>query len=145
MYLDDFKIEFDPLKTSVSAGVGSKRIVARGRQYRHSIPTNTLSRIVVNIEGRYDWFRCQVGLDDSIPAFKSSADFIVIADGRASAVHAISGQPLQDFAIDLTGVQKLELCIHSNHAIAGQALWFDPQIGAEGEEYLLRCAGAWRL
>ena len=36
MYLDDLKLEFDPLDSGVSADVGSKRIIARGRQYRQS-------------------------------------------------------------------------------------------------------------
>ncbi len=128
MYLNEIAFTLQNQRLS------SKQSVFSGRHYRHSISISDAC-VSFNLDDRYTWFRSQVAWDDSTPPFHKSADFATLADGRAAAVHVVSGHSPQDIYVDFPGVKKLELRLYSNHA-AERAFWLDPQIGVEGEEYL---------
>src|SRR5579871_3905951 len=136
-YLNEIKplsgtISIELLDNKGRTGPTSKLASIQGQHYQHAFVVAP-SRMVFPLEGRYAIFRCRVALHDDVPAFRASADFTVIADGRAVAAYVVAGQPPQELTLDISGVQQLELLVQSNHAQSCLAVWIDPQVGMEGE------------
>ena len=79
-------------------------------------PGTTVSRIVYDLGGNYDWFKSDVGLDfltseaASAP-FLPSMEFVVRLDNGREFSSGIleQGDPAHTFEIDVAGVQTLEL------------------------------------
>lgn len=103
-------VEYDQSNGETGAGDGSP-ITLNGVVYAKGIGCHANSQITYRLDGRYQWFLADVGIDDEIGGVDGSASFRVYVDGvlryDSTVMNAsTSTQPVQ---VGLAGAQTLEL------------------------------------
>lgn len=117
-------------------GYENKRVSVHGRQYSHAFSAHPPARMLFNLGGRYSTFRCEVALNDDVPAGASHADFLVFADGRlvGAAPFVEAGRPPYSLDSLIPGAQLLELVVESSRWEYCHAVWLDPRLETETGE-----------
>ncbi|MDP4206197.1 MAG: NPCBM/NEW2 domain-containing protein, partial [Bacteroidota bacterium] len=83
-----------------------------GVKYKRGIGTHSVSRFLVNLEGKAKMFSGFVGADDRND-FVRDMEFQLIADKKVIWTSGImrKGMPAKPFSVNLKGVQKLALLV----------------------------------
>src|SRR5262245_52689833 len=81
-------VGYGSLGTGGSLGYERKQVSVRGRHYRGALSAHPPSQLRFDLGGRYRSLQCQVALNDDVPAGRSHADFVVLADGSPVATAA---------------------------------------------------------
>ncbi|HSB10213.1 MAG TPA: NPCBM/NEW2 domain-containing protein [Blastocatellia bacterium] len=138
MYLDGLPIitregGYGALGMNGSLGYDGLRVCVRGKSYEHSLSAHAPSHLAVRLDRRFAGFRCQVALNDDVPARRSFADFTVIADGRVVAVmpNVAAGDPSREIVADVSEAARLDLVVETNHWEYCHSLWLDPLVTVE--------------
>jgi hypothetical protein len=87
IYLDTLplhkaEVGYSALGMYGSLGYEDKQVMVRGQPYHHALSTRPPAHLIFQLDGRFQYFSCQVALNDDVPAGVSHADFSVLADGR---------------------------------------------------------------
>ncbi|MDR1291378.1 MAG: NPCBM/NEW2 domain-containing protein, partial [Planctomycetaceae bacterium] len=115
----------------VDRAVSGAKLSIAGQTFQHGLGTHANSKIVYELEGKYERFEAKVGVDDAMKDYtKSSVVFIVLVDGEKkfdSGVMRINDAP-KNVSVDLNNAETLELvvtdagdgkdCDHANWADA---------------------------
>lgn len=135
MYLDTLvpikaEVGYGQLGLHGKLGYEGKGVLVRQQRYLHALSAHPPARLIFHLGGRYASFRCQVALNDDVPAGISAATFTVLADGReiAAVPHMVAGQAPQTLQATIAGVQRLELVVRTSRWEHCHAVWLDPQI-----------------
>ncbi len=93
-----------------------------GKTFERGIGTHSISRFLLNLEGKAESFSGFIGADDRND-YDSDMEFRLIADQKEIWSSGImrKGMPAKAFHIDLSGVQKLALIV----AEAGDGIMYD--------------------
>ena len=80
MYLDALKllnadVGYGNIGLNGALGYEDKRVAVKGTQYAHAVSAHAPSRLVFELGRRFASFRCQVALNDDVPAGRTHADF----------------------------------------------------------------------
>lgn len=92
--------------------IQGKPIEIRGRKYAHGLGAHANSRIVYDLEGRYERFEATVGIDSEMDSFgKSSVIFRVLVDGAEVFNSGVmrNSTPAKAVSVPLAGAGELEL------------------------------------
>ena len=124
-------VGYGTLGMSGSLGYEDKAVTVRGYPYRHALSAHPPARLRFQLDGRFPGFRCSVGLNDDVPAGRSHANFLVLADGRrvAAANFVSAGEAPRSLCADITGAHILELVTQTSQWEYSHAVWLDPQVG----------------
>jgi predicted O-methyltransferase YrrM len=114
-------------------GYENKRVSVHRRQYDHALSAHPPARILFHLGGRYSTFRCEVALNDDVPAGASHADFLVFADSRqvGAASFVQAGRPPQSLISSISGAQLLELVVQSSRWEYCHSVWLDPRLESD--------------
>jgi predicted O-methyltransferase YrrM len=120
------------LGTGGDLGYDGGRVTVGGIRYEHALSTHPPARVLYHLGGGAATLRCQVAINDDVPAGRSHADFAVVADGReiAHARRVLAGEPPRELVVDIAGVQMLELIVATASWDCAHAVWLDPQVDA---------------
>ena len=118
MYLDTLplhraEVGYSTLGMYGNLGYEGKQVMVQGQPYHHAFSTHPPAHLLFQLEGRFQYFSCQVALNDDVPHGLSHADFSVLADGRlvAHAADVEAGAPARTLSADVRGAQWLELLV----------------------------------
>jgi endo-alpha-N-acetylgalactosaminidase len=134
MFLDELpplvaQVGYGTVGSGGSLGYEGKRAVVRGRQHDRALSTHPPARLVFHLGGRYSTFRSDVAMADDVPAGRSDATFIVLADGREAArAECVAGNGVQTLVADISGASLLELSVRTARFEYAHALWLDPRL-----------------
>jgi predicted O-methyltransferase YrrM len=135
VYLDSFAMRshvvgYGVLGMAGSLGYENKMVSVHGNSYAHAFSAHPPARLTFQIDGRFRRFRCGVGLNDDVPAGRSHADFVVLADGRqvAAANFVVAGEAPRELCADIAGAQSLELVTQTSRWEYCHAVWLDPEV-----------------
>jgi predicted O-methyltransferase YrrM len=111
-------------------GYEGRRVRVQGRRYPHALSTHPPARLSYHLGGRFARFTCAVALNDDVAPDSTHADFSVLADGRpvATIPQVRPGDAPQPLAVDLSGVQCLELVVQTSRWDCCHAVWLDPRL-----------------
>ena len=120
------------LGTGGELGYEGGRVTVCGQRHEHALSTHPPARIVYYLGGTATTLRCEVAINDDVPAGRSHADFTVVADGReiAHARRVLAGEPPRELVVDVAGVEMLELVVSTASWEHSHAVWLDPQVDA---------------
>src|SRR5262249_34936037 len=96
-------------------------IMIDGVKYPHGLGVHSDSKVVVNLDGKYNQFRADVGIDDEV-GNDGSVDFQVWADGKlvwdsGTVTGADAGKKCY---VDVQGVKQLWLVVtHTSGGYSG--------------------------
>jgi predicted O-methyltransferase YrrM len=134
-YLDSLKliqvrVGYGNLGLRGELGYENKHVCVQGRGYDHALSTHPPARLLFHLGGHYSTFRCDVALNDDVPAGASHADFLVFADGRqvGAAPYVQAGGPAHSMISAIAGAQLLELVVESSRWEYCHAVWLDPRL-----------------
>ena len=118
------------LGTLGALGYDDGTVSVGGVRYEHALSTHPPARVLYQLGGGATTFRCQVAINDDVPAGRSHADFGVSGDGREIALtrRVVAGEPPRALAVDVKGVQLLELVVTSASWEYAHAVWLQPRI-----------------
>jgi predicted O-methyltransferase YrrM len=124
------RVGYGELGLHGSLGYEGKMVVVQGRRYAHALSTHPPARLLFYLGGRFSGFRCQVALNDDVPAGASYADFTLLADGKQVAVvsHVTTGQQAHAISAAIPGAQLLELRVDTSRWEHCHAVWLDPSV-----------------
>jgi predicted O-methyltransferase YrrM len=111
-------------------GYENKTVTVRGRSWPHALSAHPPAQLRFQLDQRFCYFQCHVGLNDDVPKGRSHADFVVLADGRpiARANFVLAGQDPRLLCADIKNAQTLELMTQSSRWEYSHAVWLDPQV-----------------
>ncbi len=141
------QVGYGELGVGGSLGYEGKHIVVGRQTYHHALSTHPPARLLFKLDGRFGGFRCQVALNDDVPAGRSHADFSVLADGRrvAAATYVVAGESPRTLQGDISGAHLLELVVQTSRWEHCHAVWLDPQVDETtvqiSSETLVDCLG----
>ena len=140
MYLDTLplhraEVGYSTLGMYGNLGYEGKQVMVQGQPYHHAFSTHPPAHLLFQLEGRFQYFSCQVALNDDVPHGLSHADFSVLADGRlvAHAADVEAGAPARTLSADVRGAQWLELLVRTTRWDFCHAVWLDPQLEEMGD------------
>jgi predicted O-methyltransferase YrrM len=135
IYLDSLALNscvvgYGILGKNGSLGYEDKIVTVRGCSYRHALSAHPPARLRFQLDGRFRGFRCSVGLNDDVPAGRSHADFLVLADGRqvAAVKFVMAGESPRPLSADITGAQVIELVTQTSRWDYCHSVWLDPHL-----------------
>ena len=108
------------LSARTDRSVSGASLITGGKRYAKGVGTHPSSRIVYDLKGIFTRLSGAVGIEDQNgapahlpPEQSGQAVFRILADGREvlAPVRMIFGQPAHPFAIDVHGVNTLELLV----------------------------------
>ncbi len=107
---------------NVNKSIMGTPLQVAGVKYKRGIGTHSISRYLVNLEGKATSFSGFVGADDRND-FSMNMEFQLIADQKVIWTSGImhKGMPARQFAVDLKNVQKLALLVVE----AGDGIMYD--------------------
>ncbi|RLS57109.1 MAG: hypothetical protein DWH91_05060, partial [Planctomycetota bacterium] len=111
-----------------SLGYEGKVVEICGGSMPHAISAHAPSRLVYDLNGRFETFRSRVAINDTAPDDATHAEFYVLADGIVSGVakNVRPGQMPRIISVDVQGVQRLELLVQTRRWNSCHAVWADP-------------------
>jgi alpha-galactosidase len=125
VYIDELDTRF--MLQDWGAPVVNKSIMqtpfrVAGKEYRRGVGTHSISRFLLNIEGKAQSVSGWVGADDRND-YTCNMEFKIWADGRQIWSSGImhKGMPAKKFGLSLKGVQKIALIV----AEAGDGIMYD--------------------
>jgi hypothetical protein len=112
--------EMDPISVSqqyvavpgLNKSIQGRPVEIQGVKYEHGIGAHANSRIVYDLEGRYERFEATVGVDAEMDSFgKSSVVFRVLVDGVETFNSGVmkNDTPPKTISVPVTGAGELEL------------------------------------
>src|SRR5687767_13438430 len=135
MYLDQLHIReqsvgYGSLGMHGALGYDSGFVIRR--QYQHALSAHAPSRLVFDVDGRFDEFHCEVALNDAVSKKGSAADFVVYADDRvvAAASSVRAGDSPRQLQPRISDTQRLTLVTQTTQWAFCHSLWLDPQVSA---------------
>ena len=134
MYLDLLPFEVESIGHGAVGlnghlGYSNFRTCIMGRHYEHAVSAHGPSTLIFKLDGKFESFRTQVGLND-LPSSHASADFFIYADGNlvACALGVRNNQSPRTLTANLYKAQTLVLkviCADSSFCFSS---WLDPTI-----------------
>lgn len=109
-------------------GYEGKNVEVCGGAMPHAISAHAPSRLVYDLNGRFETFRSRVAINDTAPDDATHAEFYVLADGVVCGVakNVRPGQVPRIVSVDVRGVQRLELLVQTRRWSSCHAVWADP-------------------
>ena len=125
VYIDELDTRFmlqDWGVPAVNKSVMQTPLQVAGKEYRRGIGTHSISRFLLNVEGKARSVSGWVGADDRND-FTCNMEFKILADGRQiwSSGVMYKGMPAKKIDLSLKGVQKIALIV----AEAGDGIMYD--------------------
>ena len=118
--------------------VDGKTLTIGGQRFERGVGTHSVSEIAIQLDGKAVSFTAQVGLDDEIIEYKTSAEFIVIGDGARLWSSGIvkAGDAPKLCSVSLDGVKRLELIVADggDGPYYDHADWADAKIISKGKK-----------
>jgi len=112
---------------------GGNPITIAGNVYDKGIGTHAVSEIIYQINSQYDWFQCDIGLDDET-GNNGTVEFKVYGDNDATPLYASNvlhgSDSVESIKVDISGVNRLKLVVtnggdNKNH---DHADWGNPML-----------------
>ncbi len=135
MYLDQLELKersvgWGEVGQGGSLGYDGLSVTVQRRSHQHAISAHAPSRLLFNCDGKFEHFHCKVALNDDIAHKGSSADFVVIADGRVVGVapQVRAGDPPRELSLNISGCRELELLVQTTQWSFCHSVWLDPQV-----------------
>jgi len=98
----------------LDASIVGNPLTLRGVTYAKGIGTHAISQIVYNLNGQYNWFLSDVGIDDEeLTRGTGTVDFQVIGDGKMLFDSGVvsNSSPTVHINVSVAGVQQLTLLV----------------------------------
>ena len=140
MYLDQLEIKeqavgYGTVGMGGALGYDGLNVNVQRQERQHAISAHAPSRLVFACDGRFQQFSCSVALSDDVAHLGSSADFIVLADGRVAGVapQVRAGDPPRELSVNVNHCRQLELVTQSLQWSFCHSVWIDPQAFTETE------------
>lgn len=135
MYLDQLELTeqsvgWGNVGTGGSLGYDGLSVSVQRSSHHHAISAHAPSRLVFACDGRFAEFQCKVALNDDVAHKGSSADFVVVADGRVIGVapQVRAGDPPRELSLNISGCRELELLAQTTQFSFCHSVWLDPQV-----------------
>ena len=135
MYLDQLELKeqsvgWGQVGTNGSLGYDGLSVTVQRASHQHAISAHAPSRLVFACDGQFGEFHCQVALNDDVAHKGSSADFVVVADGRVAGVapQVRAGDPPRDLTLNIKDCRELELLAQTTQWSFCHSVWLDPQV-----------------
>lgn len=135
MYLDQVprvheEVGYGGVGLSGDLGYDGLRINVSGHSCQHAISAHAPSRLVFDLDRRFESFRCRVAVNDDALGQPAKVDFLVIADGRLVAVvpRVVPGEGAREVVADVRDADRLELMTQTSHWAYSHAVWLDPEL-----------------
>jgi predicted O-methyltransferase YrrM len=123
-------VGFGSLGREGALGYEDKQVIVAGQPQPLALSAHAPSTLTFDLGGRYSRFRCEVALNDDVPAGASHAHFLVLADDRmvAQAPYVAAGDGLVAIEADVRGAQTLTLDARTSRWVYAHAVWIDPRV-----------------
>lgn len=143
----EVRVGYGQLGRQGDLGYEGKRVSVQGSFYPHALSTHAPARLIFHLGGRFATFRCQVAINEDVPAGGSHAQFSVLADGRHINVAPLvsAGEAPREVVADIRGAQRLELVVTTTLWEFCHAVWLNPEVSIDPSPLnngtLLDCLG----
>lgn len=139
IYLDELNVSYilqDWGSAKANANVLGMPISINGQVYQRGVGTHSISRFLLNLDGKAKSFSGAVGADD-YNDFRTKMEFKIIADQKEIWTSGLmtKGMPAKEFRVDLKNVKKILLlvCEGGDGIMYDHANWLDAKFETDGD------------
>lgn len=140
------KLGYGEIGTEGFMGYENLCVSVNGKYHENSISAHPPSKIVYNLNGDYNWLNCELALNDTSD-YLASANFLIYADDILvyAAYNVRVNEKNRIVSVNINYCKKLTLEIQTNCGMLCHALWIDPIVSINKENYLLGCMGGLKI
>lgn len=135
MYVENLKqlqqsVGYGTVGTHGTLGYEGLHVKVRQNRYEHTLSAHAPSRLVFELDGRFDEFSAQVAINDDVASQNTSADFVVYADDQVVAVvpSVRAGDAPRPVQAIIRGSQRLILVVYTTQWQFCHSVWLDPEV-----------------